>query len=94
MFNDLYKLGTEIVSSSDLDTIYTLAATNGKRSVLVIANTEPKAVEVDLSLIGVDLAEAEILRIDSIYRYSPTGETVKNDKITIPPYGCAELRFY
>ncbi len=94
MFNDLYKLGTEIVSSSDLDTIYTLAATNGKRSVLVIANTEPKAVEVDLSLIGVDLAEAEILRIDSIYRYSPTGEAVKNGKITLPPYGCAELRFY
>ena len=94
MFNDLYKLGTEVVSSSDLDTISTLAATNGKRSVLVIANTEPKAVEVDLSLVGVDLAEAEILRIDSIYRYSPTGETVKNGKILMPPYGCAELRFY
>ena len=94
IFNTLYKLGTEVDCSSDSGTVYALAATNGKRSALAIANTSPYSVDADLSITGADLADAEILRIDSIYRYSPTGETVKNDKITMPPYGCAILRFY
>jgi hypothetical protein len=94
MFNSLYKLGDEVESSSDTDTVYVAAATNGKRSSIAIANTAETDVEVDLELLGVDMADAEIFRLDKIYRYTPTGETIKNNKIALPAYSCTEIRFY
>ena len=94
MFNKLYTLENEVSCISDVPSIYAIAATNGKRSVLVLANPEPKPVTLDLELAGANEADAEILRIDSIYRYSPTGESLKNGKFTLPAYGCAEIRFY
>ena len=94
IFNDLYKLGTEVKTDSDHPQVYPLAATNGKRSVLAISNTGNAPATVELQLLGMDLEDAEILRLDSVYRYSPTGERITNGKLTIPPYGCVELRFY
>lgn len=93
MFNSLYKLGTEVLSDCDCDQVYALAATNDKRNSLVIANTSDKRVEVELAFSGVDLKDAELFRLDTIYRYTPTGETIQNS-ISLPAYGCAELRFY
>ena len=94
MFNKLYTLRNEVSCILDESSLYAIAATNGKRSVLVIANPEPKPVTLDLALVGVNEADAEILRIDSIYRYSPTGESIQNGKFSLPAYGCAEIRFY
>jgi len=94
MFNALYKLGTEAMCESDDDAVYTAAATNGKRSDLVIANTKNESVEITLALEGVSTEEAEVLRIDGTYRYTLTGERIKESKITLPPFGCAEIRFY
>ena len=94
MFNALYKLGGQVACESDDEDVYTAAATNGKRSTLVIANTKNEQVEIDLALCGVALSDVEVLRIDSIYRYTLTGERIKDGKIILPPYGCAQLRFW
>ena len=94
MFNDLYKLGSEVACECDDSAIYAIAATNGKRSALVISNDKNNTVEIDLELMGVDAADAEIFRIDDTYRYSPTGEKIKDGKITVKPYSCVEIRFY
>ena len=94
MFNSLYKLGTEVDSASDDSAVYVGAAANEKRAALVMANTKAEAVEVELSVLGADFTDADVLRIDRLYRYTLTGEQVKDGKITLPPYGCAEIRFY
>ena len=94
MFNSLYKLGTEVECACDVPGVAALAATNGKRSVLVMANTNNKTVEFDLECLGVDFTDADVLRISKAYRYTLTGETVQNGKFKLPPYGCAELKFY
>ena len=94
MFNSLYKLGTEAENSSDDGAISVGAAVNDKRAALVLANTKAEAVEVELSIAGADFTDADVLRIDRVYRYTLTGERVKDGKITLPPYGCAEIRFY
>ena len=92
MFNSLYKLGDEVECKSDDGEIYALAATNGKRCALVIANTKCEDVELDLSLSGADGLEAEILRIDGVYRYTPTGAKL-GETLPIPANGCVEIRF-
>ena len=94
MFNSLYKLGNEVETISDTNAVYALAATNGKRSSLVLSNPAATSAEVELSLSGVEAADAEVFRLDHTYRYTPTGETVKGNRFVLPPYGCAELRFY
>ncbi len=93
MFNSLYKLGNEVECKSDDEDVYALAAT-GKRSVIVIANTKREPIEIELDILGAELSDAEILKIDGIYRYTPTGEVIKDGKINIPALGCAEIRFY
>jgi len=94
MFNSLYKLGDEVSCTCDDTDVYTMAATNGKRSVIVIANTSGEAKELELAVSGADNTDAEVLRIDGVYRYTLTGEKIKDGKITVPAYGCVEIRFW
>ena len=94
MFNSLYKLGCEVEASSDGEGVYTLAAKGEKRSALVVANTKNEPCEIELDLSGVDTSDVEIFRIDTVYRYTPTGEKLSHGKIKLPAYGCAEIRFY
>ena len=92
MFNSLYKLGNEVMCEGEDEDVYSIAATNEKRSAIVIANTKCENIEIELDLSGVDTETAEILRIDDVYKYTLTGEILKN-KITIPANGCCEIRF-
>lgn len=94
MFNALYKLGDQVACSSDDNAVYALAARNDKRASLVIANTAGETKEIELSLVGVADKEIEVMRIDNVYRYTLTGERIKNSKLTVPAYGCVELRFF
>lgn len=54
-FNALYRLGTEVHSQSDDETVYALAATNGEKSALVLVyfddndGAAPKDVRISLS---------------------------------------------
>lgn len=94
MFNTLYRLGTEVACTCDVPGVYALAATNGKRSALVLANTCNKPVTVDLECLGVDYSDTEVRRISKAYRYTPTGERVQNGQFKLLSYTCAEIRFY
>ena len=93
MFNTLYRLGTEVECVCDVPGVYALAATNGKRSSLVLANTNGKAVNLDLECLGVDFTDSDVHRISKAYRYSRTGEQLQNGELKIASYGCVEIRF-
>lgn len=94
MFNTLYRLGTEVFCTCDVPGIHALAATDGKRSALVLVNTGKRTVVADLECLGVDPANTDILKISKAYRYTLTGERIKNGQLSLPPYGCTEIRFY
>lgn len=93
MFNRLYRLKTEVFSCSDEKGIYTGAAANNGRKVLLIANSTGDPVTARLEVVGADPGDAEILAIDSIYTYSPTGKRIKDGVLTLSPYSCTEIRF-
>ena len=92
-FNELYKLKNEVFTASDDETICVGGATNGRKSVLVISNISDKAVECELELGGAENTENEIIRIDDVYTYTLCGQKIKDNKITMPPYGVAVIRF-
>jgi hypothetical protein len=93
MFNDAYKLGNEVSTSTDNENLFALGATKEGRSVLLISNIgEDKTV--DLNITGVDLDKAEVFMISDIYHYSPTGISIADGKLNIPEGSCVEIRFY
>ena len=93
MFNDAYKLGNEVSTSTDNENLFALGATKDGRSVLLISNIgEDKTV--DLNITGVDLNKAEVFMISDIYHYSPTGISIADGKLNIPEGSCVEIRFY
>ena len=91
-FNRAYKLGNEVETSSDDDKVFVLGATNEKKRVLLIANISDKPVEAEFDLTGADLSDHEILMIDSVYHYTPTGKQITDGKLTLPANSCVEIR--
>ena len=63
-----------------------------KRKILLIANPGEKPAETELEIAGAEIRNPEILRIDGIYRYAPTGERIRGGKLVLPPYSCTEIR--
>lgn len=92
MFGDLYALGNEVETSCDEDTLKVGGAAKDGRAVLLIANNHANAVTAELSLTGVNAENADILMIDAEHRYTPTGKKATG-KLTIPAYGCVEIKF-
>ena len=93
-FNRAYQMGLEVESISDTDGIYTLAATRNGKSVLLIANDSGQAQTAELELHGVDLASADITRIDTQYFFQRTGETIRDSTIALPYGSCVEIFFH
>ena len=94
MFNQLYKLGNEIETVADSDTLWIGGAKDDKKKVLVLVNHSDKEEEVELDISGADTDDVEILMINDVYQYTPTGKKIEDGKIVLPPYTCAEIRFY
>ena len=61
-FNTLYKLRDQVEASSDTEKLHVLAASNGKKSALLISNLT--AETQNLTIDGVDLENARISVID------------------------------
>ena len=91
-FNQAYRLGDEVDTGSDDDRVFTLGATDGQKRLLLLANTSDKPVEAQFDIKGADAAGGEILMIDSVYHYSPTGKRIVNGCLTLPAYTCVEIR--
>ncbi len=91
-FGAAYKLGGACVSASDDKNVFTLAAADGKKSVLLVANVGPETT-AELSLCGVDLSDAYVIRIDGHHSYTPTGESLADGKLFLPKDSCVEIHF-
>jgi len=91
-FNRLYRLKNEVYTASENSEVYVGAATDGREKVLLVANRQSDPVEAVFDLTGASAEDAEILLIDSVYTYSPTGKKIKEGKFTLPPWSCAEFR--
>jgi len=92
MFNQAYKLENEVETSSDNENVFVCGATKNDKSVLLISNMGEETLEVDLVITGADLKDAEVLMINDVYIYSPTGIDVSNGKLTLPKETCVEIR--
>ncbi len=93
LFNQLYKLGSEVETACDNKKIYVGAATDGQRKVLAIANLNDEATEIELDIIGADFADTEVFVIDKARAYSRKENAIKNGKITLAAASCTEIRF-
>ena len=91
-FNHLYRLQNEIETATEGDPLYVGGATDGTEKVLLIANRSEKAVTAELDIAGASTDGAEILRIDGVYTYSPTGKRVVDGKLLLPAWSCTEIR--
>ena len=70
------------------------AAKDGKKGVIVISNVSGAGVSLELSVLGFDTNEVQVLRVDSKNRYTLTGETIDSGFITVPENGCVEIKFW
>ena len=66
-FGTLYALGTQIACNCDCDHVYTLAATDGEKTGILISNTGP---DTELSLPGILPTDAYL--IDEDHFMTPT----------------------
>lgn len=82
-FNALYALGTQVEAVSDHDRLYALAASNGKRHALLLANlTDTKQ---SLSLEGVKWDEAKLHVIDQerLLSWSPAVSEIDKNQVLL-----------
>ena len=93
-FNELYKLKNEVFTESDDKDVYVGGASGGKRKCLLIANTSEEDKVIDLELRGVDPSDCEIVMLSDVYSYSPTGKTLKDNKLQLPSNSFAQIRFF
>ncbi len=94
MFNALYQLKNQVLTSCDAKNVYTLSAKDKNKAVTVVANTNPYPVKLSLDLNGFDYHTAQVLRIDEENRYTLTGETLENGFLIIPPASCIEIKLF
>jgi hypothetical protein len=94
MFNALYQLKNQVLTSCDAKNVYTLSAKDKNKAVTVVANTNPYPVKLSLDLNGFDYHTVQVLRIDEENRYTLTGETLENGFLIIPPASCIEIKLF
>ncbi|MBQ9736704.1 MAG: hypothetical protein IJV96_07975 [Clostridia bacterium] len=94
MFGTLYRLGKTVASTCEDGRLFSLAARRGRQAALVLANPSGEELSVSLSLTGFCASACEVLRIDEENRYTCTGEDLADGTLTLPPFGCAEIRLY
>jgi hypothetical protein len=59
-FGELYVLGTQIKCECDNPSVYTLAATNGKRGAILISNPTDNDVPLELDFAG-EIYECKVI---------------------------------
>lgn len=94
MFNDAYKLKNEVYSCSEDPRYPVCAASDGRHHILLLANMYNEEAEVELDIQGADENKPEIFMLNNIYRNSPTGIKLQDNKLKIPPETCVSIRFF
>ena len=82
-FNHLYKLTNEVQTECDTDGIYVVAASDGKKSAIVLSNVSNKESELNIS--GVDLEGARFHVIDQqrLLSWSPAVKTLAKNQVVL-----------
>ena len=97
MFNTLYRMGTEVESSSDDGVIHTLAARDGDKGALILAhyNDDDTAPDTEVSLSFGDLGGATEAKFDLLdsdndltLTQSITFQGTLNWKLRVPNFTC------
>ena len=94
MFNTLYQLGNAVKVESDDKYVFANAAIRGRKAALVVSNVNEEDIVLDLSLLGFDVSDVEILRIDEENRYTLTGEQITDGKLALPANACVEIKLF
>ena len=93
-FNQLYKLKNEVYTKCTDENVYVCAARKEDKAVLLIANINDEPIELEFEFSGLPIHETEILMINDIYHYSPTGKEIVDGKLTVNGNTCVEIRFH
>ncbi len=92
-FDHLYRLENEIETDCGGEGVYVGGAVGDGRKLLLVSNPSGSPAELTLDVTGADADRAEVILLDSIYTFSPTGLNVRDGKLTLPAGSFAELRF-
>ena len=82
-FSSLYKLGTQVGLKCDTDGVYAVAASDGKKSALMITNVS--GADQSLEIEGADLTDARWYLIDDrrLLSWSPELKEIKNNTVIL-----------
>jgi len=92
-FGYAYRLGEEILTETETPGVYVLGAKNGKKGVLLIANTNSQPLALELSCTGAETDSGEVLSTDRQYLYTVRGRVIRDGKLTVKGDSCTEVRF-
>ena len=70
-----------------------VAAANGGKKVLLVANMGDQPVDAEFELNGANSDDAEVIMTNCEYKNTLTGKEIVDGKLTIPAYTCLEIRF-
>ena len=94
MFNTLYTLKNQVDCQLDGTGVFASAAKNGRKAVIVLSNTTDAPVTVDMEITGFTATDVQTLRIDEENRYTLTGETITENRVTLPAFGSLEIKLF
>ncbi len=82
-FNQLYKLGTQVETVCDVDGLYALGASNGKRHAMMLSNLT--GAEQSLNIEGADLSDARFYVIDQdrLLSWAPNANAIKPNEVIL-----------
>lgn len=82
-FNALYQLGTQVECLSDTEDVFAVAATDGSKNALLIANVSGR--DHPLEIEGVDLSNARFSYIDDhrMLSWAPHAKELKNNAVVL-----------
>ena len=91
-FGEAYRLGQEAECSCEGKGVYAMAATDTYKKLLLIANTNEDAVSCELSVASSEHPVSVKLITDGcIYQEVPL--EMKDGKLVLPSYTCAEIEY-
>lgn len=91
-FNESYKLKNQTESICDNPNVYTLSATDGENSVLLISNLGEET-DCLLNINGASLENATVKIIDEKHLYEIDNSVLKGNSIHLSANSCAEIKF-
>ena len=82
-FNQLYKLGKQIETKCDVDRLYVLAASDGKRHALMLANLTGKTQPLCIDGINLENARFYTIGEPGTLAWAPNADAIENNAVVL-----------